>query len=141
MANGASTGDLFVVGCSIENQKYNGIAVTKVGQGTFFNIVVSGNEFAWIPIPILVTTPGDIWVSGLTVSGNTIALSPTGGCAISINGVMGPTVTGNSIRGTGGTSYGVALGVQTIWGRVGMNAGPGLSISCINNGINNTISN
>jgi hypothetical protein len=116
---GATDGDLFIIGNSIEGCNTVGINVQRPsGSFTFANVVISGNEIGASTGNgmNLGDGTGANWLSILCITGNVIQISANK-TAISLGDIVnGFTITGNCITngstgGTGVSATGTATGV------------------------------
>jgi len=124
---GATTCDLFLIGNSIEGQSACGTAFVHSGSGIFLNVLVTGNEFNKqnCPIEVLSFTSSP-WLNGMEINGNTFTIQ-NGATAVSLNGVQGPAVVGNTIISLGGSTNGVVIGPATQNGVVANNSMVGIT--------------
>jgi hypothetical protein len=78
---GAATGDLFVVGCSIEGTTSAGIAMFNQGAGSFANVIISGDEFEAVSGWAITSfsTNGQTWLHNVRITGCTFLLGPGAG--------------------------------------------------------------
>lgn len=116
--NSTSTGDLVIVGNSIENCTQAAINFARTtGTGSFSNVVINGNQIALVPVGIFTDNSG--FLSLLNISGNNIRIF--GGLAIGLQNVFALMITGNHLFGVNSGDVGISTNVSCANGKVGGN--------------------
>ncbi len=116
------TGDLLIIGNSIENRQYGVYASRQNNSGTWVNTQVIGNEFEPAAGGYAVYVPTDgtgAWLLELIVNSN-LVFGPGSGTnsLISIDSTTDLIVNGNLLKSNGGTTTGIAIGSAVTYGLV-----------------------
>lgn len=120
LASGATTSILVFTGNSVENQTTAGVRmVNTAGGGSFSQVLIDGNQFAYQATPILLND-ASVFILGACISNNVItAASGTGTtAAITCTAVPRALITGNIIYGSGTTVLGISVGSLSVDSRV-----------------------
>jgi hypothetical protein len=114
----ANTGDLLILGNSIENQAITGIELARSsGTANFGNVAIVGNQLAICGNGISADATG--FLSNVTIVGNTIGLASGTGTAINLGAVSNFTIEGNVLIAGSTGETGIAIGSGCANGHVG----------------------
>jgi hypothetical protein len=128
---GAQTSNLIIVGNSFEQQVVDSITAINSSGPNFYNIVITGNQFAVTPFPINFNDPTPGYLNILSISGNVFrGNGASGAVAITLGGANQFTVNGNAIAGAGST--GILIGPNSSSGKVSGNTIAGWATAIIN---------
>jgi hypothetical protein len=127
---GAQTSNLIIVGNSFEQQVVDSITAINASGPNFYNIVITGNQFALTPSNINFNDPTPGFLNILSISGNVIRGNGTSGVAITLNCANQFSVNGNAIAGAG--SVGIQIGPNSSSGKVSGNTIAGWATPIIN---------
>jgi len=128
---GAQTSNLIMVGNSFEQQVVDSITAINNSGPNFYNIVITGNQFAVTPFPINLNDPTPGFLNILSISGNVFrGNGASGAVAITLGGANQFTVNGNTIAGAGST--GILIGPNSSSGKVSGNTIAGWATPIVN---------
>jgi hypothetical protein len=117
---GAQTTNLIIVGNSFEQQVVDSITAINASGPNFYNIIITGNQFAVTPFPLDFNDPTPGYLNNLSISGNVFrGNGASGAVAITLGGASMFNVNSNVIAGSG--SVGILIGPNSSSGRVGGN--------------------
>jgi hypothetical protein len=115
------TSDLLIVGNSIENQTYAGIALTRSsGAARFRNVVISGNQFANTPNGV-VSTDTSAFLSNVMISGNVFDQMKGLATGVDLANIDGFTIGDNIFSSDGGLPTGIRISSTCSNGKIGVN--------------------
>jgi hypothetical protein len=128
---GAQTSNLVIVGNSFEQQVVDSITAINTSGPNFYNIIITGNQFAVTPFPINFNDPTPGFLNILSISGNVFrGNGASGAVAITLGGANQFSVNGNAIAGSG--SIGILIGPNSTSGKVSGNTIAGWATAIMN---------
>lgn len=128
---GAQTSNLIIVGNSFEQQVVDSITAINASGPNFYNILITGNQFAVTPFPINFNDPTPGFLNILSISGNVFrGNGAPGAVAITLGGANQFSVNGNAVAGAG--SIGILIGPNSSSGKVSGNTIAGWATAIMN---------
>jgi hypothetical protein len=138
LSPGAITGDLLLTANSIEGVSQAIVLKNEPGS-LFYNVTITGNQINAKLVGIdCQASQGYVWLTNMTVTGNTIYLGAPNCIGIDINGATTVSIIGNTIVPGSSNNYSVVLGPLCQWSRVAQNPVEGFA-PIVNQGAENTI--
>lgn len=112
LASGATTGDLFIEGNSIEGISSSGYGIEFVRQGStgaMATVNIANNELTGYICLYIPTDANGVWLGGVSITGNNCLISSTG-AAYSIDSTAGFNISGGVSQSLGSASRNIAIG-------------------------------